>query len=216
MKFFSALKHVFNNRNQQWAASVKRIKNRDGSVEWRRRGDGVLHREDGPAVEKWGHKYWYRNGQLHRDDGPAIEYYEGKTKVWYQDGKCHREDGPAVEAPGERRWYRHGKLHREDGPAIQMSCRLNGYKISEWYLNSKRHRADGPAIENSEGHREWWLFGQKLTSAQFKQWQAKRHRTDKPKTESEKKESFEELKKAVSDLEKGVTVKLKANWIFED
>ena len=49
--------------------------------------DGVLHREDGPAVEyEDGDKAWYKNGIIHRDDGPALEYLEG-IKKWYLNGE---------------------------------------------------------------------------------------------------------------------------------
>ncbi|MDB4430296.1 hypothetical protein N9273_00585, partial [bacterium] len=47
----------------------------------------VLHREDGPAVERFdGTKAWYINGELHREDGPAIEWVGG-TKAWFINGK---------------------------------------------------------------------------------------------------------------------------------
>ena len=41
-------------------------------------------------------KEWYLNGLLHREDGPAVEYADG-DKYWYLNDKRHREDGPAVE-----------------------------------------------------------------------------------------------------------------------
>ena len=48
---------------------------------------------------------WYQHGILHREDGPAIEYTDGK-KSWWQYGKLHREDGPAVEwGDGKIEWY---------------------------------------------------------------------------------------------------------------
>ena len=49
--------------------------------------NGVLHREDGPAVE-WtnGNKAWYLNGNLHREDGAAVEYADG-YKEWWVNGK---------------------------------------------------------------------------------------------------------------------------------
>jgi hypothetical protein len=57
-----------------------------------------------------GTKYWYRDGLLHREDGPAIECPSG-TKFWYRNGDLHREDGPAVErADGTKFWYRNGQL----------------------------------------------------------------------------------------------------------
>jgi hypothetical protein len=52
----------------------------------------------------------YRNekGVLHREDGPAIEYNNG-TKYFYINGLLHREDGPAViDANGEQYWIHVG------------------------------------------------------------------------------------------------------------
>ena len=37
-----------------------------------------------------------------------------------------------------------------------------------WYLNGKLHREDGPAVERSNGDKEWWLNGNKLTEQQHK------------------------------------------------
>lgn len=51
--------------------------------------------EEGPVIDVEGNK-WYKNGLLHREDGPAIEYAGGKRK-WYQNGRLHRDGGPAVE-----------------------------------------------------------------------------------------------------------------------
>ena len=77
-----------------------------------------------------GNKVWLLNGVLHREDGPAIEYSDGETR-WCLNGKRHREDGPAVEyADGDKDWYLNGQLHREDGPACEY---IDGDK--EWYLN---------------------------------------------------------------------------------
>ena len=43
---------------------------------------------------------WYKNGVLHKEDGPAvIKYYtDGITfmEEWYKEGTMHREDGPAI------------------------------------------------------------------------------------------------------------------------
>jgi hypothetical protein len=91
----------------------------------------ILHREDGPAIERAdGGKEWWINDERHREDGPAIEDADGYT-AWYRDGKYHREDGPAIEwADGAKAWYRDDKLHREDGPATEYP---DGSK--EWYLN---------------------------------------------------------------------------------
>ena len=79
-----------------------------------------------------GSQYWHLNGVLHREDGPAIIYPDG-TQYWYLNDKCHREDGPAVIYPdGIQAWYLNGERHREDGPAVIYS---NGTQY--WYLNGK-------------------------------------------------------------------------------
>ncbi len=53
-----------------------------------RRLFGLLHREDGPAVEHAdGSKEWWVSGQQHREDGPAIER-AGGSKEWWVNGIC--------------------------------------------------------------------------------------------------------------------------------
>jgi hypothetical protein len=140
------------------------FKDLEGMSKWMK--DGILHREDGPAIEEAdGRKEWYLNGQLHREDGPAIECANGR-KEWYLNGQRHREDGPAIEHyDGGKEWYQNSKLHREDGPAVEYA---DGTK--EWYQNDNRHRIDGPACEYANGNRKWWVNG-------------KRHRIDGPAVE---------------------------------
>ena len=58
---------------------------------------------------------WYRNGLLHRDDGPALEYDNG-IKEWYCDGLLYRDDGPAIEyADGAKEWWQNDQLQRREG-----------------------------------------------------------------------------------------------------
>lgn len=68
--------------------------------------DGVLHRENGPAViHSNGTQFWYSRGQRHREDGPAAIYYNG-AEEWYRFDLLHREDGPAVIfKTGDVKWY---------------------------------------------------------------------------------------------------------------
>lgn len=50
-----------------------------------------------------------RDGLLHREDGPAVTWQDG-TLLYYARGKLHREDGPAVHGgPGGEEWWRDGK-----------------------------------------------------------------------------------------------------------
>jgi len=89
------------------------VKVNDNCTEWFL--NGVLHRENGPAVE-WlnGDKSWYKEGELHRDDGPACESVNG-SKYWYKEGKRHRLDGPACESVnGFKFWYIEGEMYTEE------------------------------------------------------------------------------------------------------
>ncbi len=89
----------------------------------------LLHREDGPAIERAnGTREWYLNGELHREDGPAIEEANGTTR-WFLNGKLHRVGGPAHEdvINGCRAWFMHGMRHREDGPANEWSFGVDWY-----------------------------------------------------------------------------------------
>jgi len=47
---------------------------------------------------------WFKDGILHREDGPAIELANG-TKRWFVNGKRHRADGPAVELANGKMYY---------------------------------------------------------------------------------------------------------------
>jgi hypothetical protein len=59
-------------------------------------------------IDDYGDKEWYLNGLLHREDGPAIEYING-YKAWCIKGIYHREDGPAIEySDGSKEWYLNG------------------------------------------------------------------------------------------------------------
>lgn len=65
---------------------------------------GKLHRKFGPAFYKDGSTFWFKNGILHRDNGPAVEYKEGKN-IWFKNGRIHREDGPAIIFYSDEEWF---------------------------------------------------------------------------------------------------------------
>ena len=44
--------------------------------------NGELHREDGPALKRYGYEEWCLNGERHRQDGPAVTYVSGKKEFW--------------------------------------------------------------------------------------------------------------------------------------
>ena len=64
--------------------------------------------KNGKVVDRDGTEFWYENGLLHREDGPAVIYSNGH-KFWYKNGKLHREDGPAIVAwNGSKQWWMNG------------------------------------------------------------------------------------------------------------
>ena len=78
-----------------------------GTTRWFN-SDGILHREDGPAIEHAdGNQYWLVNGILHRDEfeGPAA-IHANFRKEWFLRGILHRTSGPAVEYDnGDAEWW---------------------------------------------------------------------------------------------------------------
>ncbi len=65
---------------------------------------------------------WYLNGVLHREDGPAVEYSDG-TCQWWVNGNLHREDGPAIEyADGGKEWYINHEFQREEEGITENNC----------------------------------------------------------------------------------------------
>jgi hypothetical protein len=76
---------------------------------------GQLHREDGPAYERYdGYKEWWINGLRHRLNGSAIEWSDGR-KEWWVNGNRHRLDGPAVEwRNGSKSWWVDGQRYSKN------------------------------------------------------------------------------------------------------
>ena len=65
------------------------------------------------CIDEYGNKYWCLNGLLHRENGPAVEWSDG-DKEWHLNDKLHRENGPAVEyVNGYKYWYLNGKYYTE-------------------------------------------------------------------------------------------------------
>ncbi len=64
--------------------------------------DGLLHRDDGPALitQRLGLSYeeHWRDGQLHREVGPAV-WHDRVREEYFNRNSRHRLDGPAIDAP---------------------------------------------------------------------------------------------------------------------
>lgn len=98
--------------------------------------NGKLHCDDGPAIETWEFKEWWKNDLRHRVDGPAIKWRRGIYNMWFLNGLLHRLDGPAVELDDNYcEWWAYGVRHRLNGPAIV--CREYGER---WEYGKKIHK----------------------------------------------------------------------------
>lgn len=58
--------------------------------------DQLLHNQNGPAVisEDGKHFQYYYKGLLHREDGPAVDF--PNHKQYWIHGKLHNQNGPAI------------------------------------------------------------------------------------------------------------------------
>lgn len=64
----------------------------------------------GLVITPSGTKKYFKDGLLHREDGPAIEWSTG-AESWYYEGVRHRADGPAfkLSEDGKRNWWLNGE-----------------------------------------------------------------------------------------------------------
>ena len=87
------------------------------------RWEGLIHRENGPAViYANGDKEYRKNGKLHKENGPAIIYHNGRVD-YYENDKRHNEKGPAIiYADGSETHYIEGKKITE-GDFNSRSCK---------------------------------------------------------------------------------------------
>lgn len=135
---------------------------------------GQLHREgDLPAVDSYDKSEYYKNGMLHRDEGPALK--TSTQEAYYKHGVLHRDgDMPAVvhfitDEKDNRKllcqeFYKEGVLHREKGPAIMWA---NG--SYQHYQNGLMHNASGVACHSVEtGQSEYWLEGKEMSKVSHK------------------------------------------------
>lgn len=101
---------------------------------------------------------WFKDGLLHREDGPAVKTKDGAER-WYQNGKLHREDGPAIVSEKEQVWALNGRFHRgDDKPAV-----LREDKTQAWFIDGYRHRENGPAVIKADGTKEWYVRGRQIS-----------------------------------------------------
>lgn len=142
----------------------------DGKTETWKTADGIIHREDGPAVTKilpnGETKEWYICGVKHREGNPAvISNFKSKyTEEWYFNGLKHREDGPAVVNTLMNRytteaWYIDGAIIKE-----HVYNDVGYPRISYFDNNNLLHKIDGPALIY-ENIKRWYIHGEEITIA---------------------------------------------------
>ena len=84
---------------------------------------------NGMIKDSAGNRFWYQNGILHREDGPAIEYVDGIC-YWFQNDQVHREDGPAIEYPKDTdQWFLNNVEYTEEEHNIEIRLRKWGLKV---------------------------------------------------------------------------------------
>lgn len=74
-----------------------------------------IHRTTGPAIVYPNGDYKYVvNGVLHREDGPAVK--SGKNTYWFKNGIYHRVGGPAIIMENNLEWYYDGVKVEPNSP----------------------------------------------------------------------------------------------------
>jgi hypothetical protein len=94
----------------------------------------MINREENICyIDEYGTKFWRLNGLLHREDGPAVEWPDG-DKDWYVNGKRHRVDGPAIIHFFLKAWWINGKEYSTEGEWFQALTLEQQYNYL-WNLN---------------------------------------------------------------------------------
>ncbi|WP_061961108.1 hypothetical protein [Demequina flava] len=100
---------------------------------------------------------WYTDGVLTREDGPAMTWADGAQEFWV-DGRLHRDGGPAVQYPqpyggydeGPDEYWVQGRLHRTDGPARTAfrSSKDPALGHGEYFFDGRRAGAHWPVLRH--------------------------------------------------------------------
>lgn len=158
------------------APAYRAVDPKSGSETTAHYQDGLLHREDGPAIEvnrgsDIRKQIWYRNGVPWNGDGPAM-VFRSKTSTTAShlepNGKIGRDprEGPADITYGadgriiEQRYMRDGRLAPPPDPNAPA---LDSVGQKRW-VNSKgeTHRIGAPAVVHTNkyhpavNHEEWY------------------------------------------------------------
>lgn len=147
--------------------------------------DGILHRDDGPAVVSYYDdgsvrtEWWFKHGKIHRigdhiTNTPAVTKYDKggnvEERTWYREGKKYRDDGPTC-----IKYHKNGNMSEQQWSENDIISNIvkyhengNFYK-KMYYEDGKRHRSDGPAeiiyYEDGTVAKEMWYIYETFISS---------------------------------------------------
>ncbi len=105
-----------------------------------------------------GTTYHLVNGLLHRTDGPAMERQD--FMAYYENNVPHRsKDLPAVITPTQELYYMRGIMMRPDPTKPCVITHTKDGDVLEWRVNNKRGRIDStlPTVVYPNGDTEFWI-----------------------------------------------------------
>ena len=83
-------------------------------------------------INKYGTKRYYSDREmtvLHREDGPAVQRLDG-SKEYYRNGQLHNENGPAFVSCGGFRLYKQWWLNDERLTEEEFNARMNPVELT--------------------------------------------------------------------------------------
>jgi hypothetical protein len=102
--------------------------------------DGVLHRDNAPAVINECFLQWWQHGVPSRDNDKPTHIYHNRIE-WRNDSGLHRENGPAVIYKDRELWYTRNV--RSDEPLWHCFKRYQNGTVNGEYLIEKICAASG-------------------------------------------------------------------------
>jgi hypothetical protein len=106
------------------------------------------------SIQEGKSQRWFdEQGLLHRENGPAVEYADGGGEWWIHGHRQTKNGQSTIVTPcGTQIWVIDDQLHRDQEPAI-----IGVANRQEWWVHGHRSRENNqPAIEDS-GRKEWWV-----------------------------------------------------------
>ena len=81
--------------------------------------------------------FYYQHGLLHREDGPAVDL--GFAQLWYIHGQLHRIGGPAVIIDKQRYQRELSSRHSQNGSWSHIKEIVEKHQSKEYYFNGVQY-----------------------------------------------------------------------------